>query len=239
MTSQPTMTAAMPPVSANGPPARLEPRLDALAQSQHRALSGIRGRLLSGARGKEVRSILVTSGLGGEGKTTIAVTLAMSLARTSDAPVLLMDGNHHSPALHDLFQIPAAPGVSEMVLQNLPVEQAIWSTETPNLYVAPWGGEKVYGTSVLDPARFRPVVEGLRSRFGYVVMDSAAVLATPDALLAAPAFDGAIEVIRCERTRRDVPPAVKHGVETAGGMLLGVVLNRRRYYLPRLFYKRV
>lgn len=234
VTAQPT-----PPASANGPPAQLEPRLNSLAQSQHRALSGIRGRLLSGARGKEVRTILVTSGLGGEGKTTIAVTLAMSLARTSDNAVLLIDGNHHSPALHDLFQIAPAPGLSEMVLQNRPVEECIWRTETPNLFVAPWGNEEIYSTSVLDPARLGPVVNGLKSQFGYVIMDSAPVLSTPDALLAVPAFDGTIEVIRCERTRRDVPVAVQHGVETAGGTLLGVILNRRRYYLPRLFYKRV
>lgn len=222
--------------SMRNPPTRLHPQLLDLANKHRRGLAGIRGRLLSDAQGKSVRSIMVTSGLKGEGKTTVAITLAVSLAASSNGVVLLIDCNLDAPILHSLFEIPSGPGLADVVLRNRPLEDCVWPTDIPNLYILPWGDERTLAANVIGGEPFRKLIRAFRDSMKFVIADSAPLLSIADMLLALPAFDGVLEVVRCEQTQRDVPRDVKDRIEGVGGTFAGAVLNRRRYYLPRFLY---
>lgn len=231
-----TTNTAIENPAADPATGRLEPRLRALVLRQLRGLSGLRGRLMATSGGKQVQSILVTSGLVGEGKTTVSVILGVSLASALKMPVLLIDGNLHSPQLHRLFGLDPKPGLGEMAAAAASPEACVRATEFPNLMVMPAGDMGRLGANVFEGLGFAKVLDELRGRFHNVIMDGPAMLTSSEVLMVVPMFDGVIEVVMCEQTKMDVPVAVRERIESVGGVVLGAVLNRRRFYVPRFFY---
>ncbi len=220
-------------------PAQLNPLVHNLANRHRGRIAGLLGRLLYGKKGDPIKSLMVTSGLRGEGKSTVAIALGVALATTSDSSLLLVDCNLDNPIVDKMFGIPMVPGLSDVVLNDAPLYDCIWPTNVPNLHVLPWGTEREYGSTVLGSKRFRQTIAALRDATGFVIADTGAILAVSDMLLVISAFEDVINVVRCEHTTRDITSDVKNTVEGGGGNLIGTVLNQRRYYLPRMFYNRV
>jgi Mrp family chromosome partitioning ATPase len=200
-----------------------------------------KGKLLSltGLRtpdGQTVNRIMITSGLRGEGKTTIAIMAAMVLGASPRGPALLIDANFCRPMLHTAFGLSPTPGLADIVMHGTSLD-CVCPTEFPGLNVLLWGDGGNPGANVFVHERFTETLAALNAHFPTLVLDAASVLDTPEMLLAVPGIDGVLEVIRCEQTAQDVPASVKARVERAGGTLLGLALNRRKYHVPRQIYK--
>ena len=100
-------------------------------------LGSLQGSLLSASNGQSVRSLLVTSGRDHEGKSTVSAAMAATLA-SQGAKVLLTEGNFRHPELADLFDVPASPGLREM-LTGTSGKEVIRETSRPRLWVLPAG----------------------------------------------------------------------------------------------------
>ncbi len=105
-------------------------------------------------------------------------------------------------------------------------------TPQPNLFVVTSGHYETSPAHVLESSRLSEVLAQLHERFQFVVFDSAPVNTYTDATILAPRLDAAVVVIEADRTRIEEVQRAKRQLERAGGKLLGVLLNRRKSYVP-------
>lgn len=182
--------------------------------------------------GEIPRSILVTSSHRGEGKTTAAACLAITLAKHYELRTVLVDADLRKPRVHQLLEIPREPGLSDALERGHLLGSDIKSTALPNLAVLPCGTRRNQPTWLLESLPGSRVMEELLSRFDHVVLDTAPNVAVPDAVLLGSAVDGVIMVIRAGVTPREV---VARGLELQleeNKNVLGLVVNNLARVLP-------
>lgn len=188
------------------------------------------------------RSILVTSALEGEGKTTTAVNLAVTLARAGRR-VALVDLDLRRPAVHRFFGLPTAPGLTDVVLGKAALAEALHpvvleqrSLESPSHEGS--NGSRAQGLlEVLtsgqtppDPAEFIEtsslgrLLDELRESFDIVLVDSPPVLAVGDPLMLSTRVDGVLLVARLAVLRRPMLKELQRAFEMSPARLLGFVL---------------
>jgi len=208
--------------------------LDKILQHTN-SLTGLQGSLLSAANGETVRSLLVTSSRDHEGKSTVSTGLAAALARQAHAKVLLVDSNFRRPALANLFGLSTTPGLRSF-LHGSPADQVVQQTSEPRLsLLATDVGESVADLSARLPERLGALYE----KFDYVVFDGDSVLTSSEAVLLAQHVDGIVLVAECEQTKGEVLSLCIEKLARLGGRVLGVILNKRQYYIPEVFYEKL
>jgi len=143
------------------------------------SVDGIVAQLLRKAALEDTRSVLVTSPVRGEGKTTMATQIALSLVRNGHR-VLLMDCDMRRPALNDVFGLPAEPGVSECLRGDARVEDAVRETATDGLHVLPAGRWDRQVMAALAKGASAGLLNELRAEYDFVVIDSCPVLPVAD-----------------------------------------------------------
>lgn len=200
-------------------------------------LAVINGNLLSASAGEKLHSLLVTSSIPGEGRTTTCLSMAYALATLTNQRILLVDGHIVKPGIHRHFQLEKTPGLTDFVLSETPLQDAIHPTQFTNLSLMPCGTEVEHSMDVFTSPRFKLLKEQALQKFDYLIMDGPAFLSSSDVTVAASHFDGVILVIQSNRTKRDVVKLVSDNITKVGGRVLGVALNRRRYYIPQFLYR--
>lgn len=198
------------------------------------ALGSLQGSLLSASDGQAPRSLLVTSGRDQEGKSCMAVAVSAALTQQG-ATVLLMEGNFRHPGLSDLFEIPASPGLRELLRGSAGAE-IIQKSKRPRLSILPIGAGGSFSELV---GSFSECLSDLSERFDYVVIDGDSVLGSSEAAFFAAQVDGVILVAECEQTKWEILSLCKDKLSRAGGRVLGVLLNKRHYYIPGGLYEKV
>lgn len=182
------------------------------------------------------KALMVVSATSGEGRTIATACLGWSLSAA--ARTLLIDADLRNPELGKLFGVPPNPGLVNVMLDGLDIEEAVRPTETDNLGILPCGRDATDYSGAFPPPQLRgdafaQFLAGLRQRWDYVVFDTPPLLAESDALLMARQVDGAVFVLAAGRTDWEVARDATARLAGAGGRLIGAVLNRRRTYVPR------
>lgn len=191
------------------------------------SIDAIRTMLLRSAAAENLRVVMVTSAVDGEGKTTLAANLAMSLARAG-RKTLLIDCDLRSPAAHQLFEQPLQPGFSEVMLHEIDLPDAVRSTAVdPNLFILPAGLWDRNVVQELAKAGVTSIFEKLRDEFDFVIVDSHPVLAANDSLLIAQYADAVIvSLMRDVSQMHNVHAACQHmtslGVRVFGAVVSGM-----------------
>jgi capsular exopolysaccharide synthesis family protein len=198
---------------------------------------GLIGQLELALADHSSKVVLFSSSLQGEGTTEVVVGLALAISAGTGRRTAILDCNMVNPDLHRRFGTPRK-GLNEVLSGNLPLEKALVNTTVPNLYVMPIG-EHFSSFSVYDKDDIARTIEELRKRFDYVLIDSAPVGTTPEATVLIDKVDAVVMVVRHGRTRLEVAKRTKEIVERAGGRMLGVVLNRRKFPIPGFLYRRL
>ncbi|MFO0964510.1 MAG: polysaccharide biosynthesis tyrosine autokinase [Gemmataceae bacterium] len=155
------------------------------------SIDAIRTMLLRSARNDLTRVVLVTSAVSGEGKTTLASNLAVSLAKVGKK-TLLMDCDLRGPAVHQLFEQQLQPGFSEAILGEVPLPDTLRQTPDPNLWVLPAGHWDREVIQELAKNGLESIFERLKEEFDFILVDSHPILAANDALLIAQQVDAVI-----------------------------------------------
>lgn len=185
--------------------------------------------------GRATKLIGVTSARPGEGKSTTAANLAVSLARGL-ARVLLVDADLRRPSQHKLFDLGDVQGLSSYLSGAANQFDAVLApTEMENLTVLPAGAPLQNPIPFLRSERLRAVIPELKERFDFVLFDLPPVRDAADALVLAPTLDGLLLVLGAGEAGKDDAAAAKRLIREARGKLLGCVLNKaaiwsRGYY---------
>ncbi len=147
------------------------------------SIDAIRTMLLRNADAENLRVVMVTSAVNGEGKTTLATNLAMSLARAG-RKTLLIDCDLRRPTAHQLFEQPLQPGFSEVMLNEIDLPDAVRPTPAdPNLFLLPAGLWDRNVVQELAKSGVTSIFEKLREEFDFIIVDSHPVLGATDSLL--------------------------------------------------------
>jgi capsular exopolysaccharide synthesis family protein len=186
-----------------------------------------RARLVYAGRERGVRVVLVTSAVGGEGKTTLATNLAVSLARTGRKTVLL-DGDMRRPAVHNYFGLLMGFGFSELLRGQARLGDALQPSGVEDLWVITAGQGDESSSRALARAAWSSLLTQLREQFEFVVIDSAPVLPLVDSLLLAQQSDAVILSARRLVSRMTSVEAARQRLQEVGVPVLGVVLTAAR-----------
>jgi capsular exopolysaccharide synthesis family protein len=167
---------------------------------------------------------MVTSAVSGEGKTTLATHLAGSLARAGRR-TLLIDCDLRRPSIHQMFELPPQPGLSEVLLGEVHLAEATLATPVSGLWVVPAGqwDRNVMQALARDDAR--AVFEKLKAEYDFVVIDSHPVLPATDSLLIAQHADAVIFSLLREVSQMPKVYAACQRLTSLGVRVLGAVVN--------------
>jgi capsular exopolysaccharide synthesis family protein len=175
----------------------------------------------------------------GEGASTVAVNLAVCLAKDTRMRVALVDANLRHPHVHDILKLPVTKGFAEVVHEDADVDEAINESMIPNLYVMSSGVSPPDPTVVFKSPKMLELIEVLRKEFDWVIFDGASLDNYPDSAVLARRLDGVVLVVQAENRSAEVAIRAKEDLEQAGAKILGVVLNRRRLFIPEFIYRRL
>jgi capsular exopolysaccharide synthesis family protein len=177
--------------------------------------------LFSGAAGAETRSLLVTSAQAGEGKTTVSMNLAISLARLGRR-VLLIDADLRRPSLHRAFAIAEGPGLAEHLAEGRDWRECAAEVGVPNLRVIPSGAMAEGPSELLSTERMRTLLAETQREHDFVVVDSPALMVNvADARILSSRADAIVLVVRGGVTPREVLRKLLDRMPN----VVGVVLN--------------
>jgi capsular exopolysaccharide synthesis family protein len=201
------------------------------------SIDNIRTALLHSSHAESIHTVMITSSLEKEGKSTVASQLAASLAR-SGRRTLLIDGDLRRPTLHQLFELPQDPGLCELLREEVDLEDVVRPTRVAGLWMVSAGRVDQEAVQSLAQEGLREPFVRLREEFDFVLIDAGPVLTDADALLFGQYVDGVILSIL-----RDVSqvPRVFEACERLRSVdlrLLGAVVNGvswgryRSYYRP-------
>lgn len=185
--------------------------------------NSIRTKLMFTGKGEACPTFVVTSSLAGDGKTTTAVSLAVSIA-SAEQRVLLIDADMRKPSIHRYFNMEYSDGLSEF-LAGL--------TDQPNLRYAEADGVTVLTAGQIPPnpaellgsKQFDVLLEKMRERFDYIIIDTPPVNIVTDATVFASSITGYVFVVQSGKNqRRDLQDAIRQ-IEEMNGNIVGLVLN--------------
>jgi capsular exopolysaccharide synthesis family protein len=209
-------------------------KLDKLKASlTERDWAAIATGILSNLEAQSAGSLLITSCHEGEGKTFASLNMALTFASRLKRRTLLVDANPISPCVHRLFDLEAAPGLTDLMMDKAEPEWIIQVKPDDNLAILPIGSQGFNWLEWDSIDRLHRVMQQLGQRFETIIADGSSVFSKVDASVYSRSFDAVLLVIECERTRREVVNASQERLKGAGGHLLGTVLNRRKYYVPQ------
>ncbi len=188
------------------------------------AYRSLRASILLSHSGTPPQTMLVTSALPGEGKSTTASNTAISLAQTG-ARTLIMDLDMRKSSLSELFGVPSEQGMSTYLTGNSDLSSQIRHTEYPDLYVVSAGPPAPNPPELIGAERMLTGLQLVREYFTYVVLDTPPCLEISDALLLSPRVDGVILVVRGGKTPRKAVRRAAEAFNRIGASLLGVLVN--------------
>ena len=188
------------------------------------------------------RRLLVTSAAPSEGKTTVAVSIAISLAQGGQK-VCIVDCDLRRPRLHRIFDRAGDIGLMNAILGEVTVDDIAKPTVVPNLYSVPCGPIPPNSADVVASEKFKHLLDELSLRFDRVVLDSPPVIAVTDSAIVSTIVDGVVFVVRAFKSSASVCAS---GLRTlldvdapiAGAVLNAVNLNRHEYSYYQYYYYR-
>ncbi|HMI90190.1 MAG TPA: polysaccharide biosynthesis tyrosine autokinase [Polyangiales bacterium] len=186
------------------------------------------------------RALVLTSASPREGKTTVALSLAISLAQ-SGKRVLLVDTDLRKPRVHKALARSSAKGVTTVLVGAHTAKEAIQSTDVPGVDLLASGPIPPNPAELLHTAQFRDLVAELRTRYDIVLFDSPPLNAVTDAAVIAPQVDGVVMIIHGQKTTRDAARSAMRqlrdvSANITGGVLNDVDLSSRQYGYGSYYY---
>ncbi len=182
------------------------------------------------------RTIAVLSPARGDGKTTMAVNLALSLA-DRQGPVLIVDADLRRPSIHRHLRVPETPGLGDVLEGRLPIDRAIQRTAHSQVDVLACGSPVRNPVVALQSGRLRSLFDSLGGRYASIVIDTCALNVVYDALEVARSVDASLLVISAGQTRtKQLARTLDRLARADVGSLVGYVLNRAKTTNERLAY---
>lgn len=181
---------------------------------------------------KEPKSLLITSSTMGEGKSTIASFLAISMSQLGGRSTVLIDADLRKPTISKLFDVNSCPGLTDLLQGRADLEETIRPTILKNLKIITGGEPSPKADKILGLQSLKDLFNQLKLTFTSMIIDSAPVMMLPDALNLSRSVDSVILVVKAGVTPREVVKRACETLQDSGANLLGVILNNVKKTLP-------
>ncbi|MCK6526434.1 polysaccharide biosynthesis tyrosine autokinase [Myxococcota bacterium] len=185
----------------------------------------IRNGVLYASLDEPVRTLMVTSSIPGEGKSTTTANLAVSVA-IEGKRVLIIDTDFRRPSQHKIWKVSATVGITSLLVGEASIEDCIQSTSVPNLDVLPAGPVPPNPAKLIESRRMRQVMDELKATYDLVILDSPPLLVVNDAIPLARYVDCFVLVVESMKVSRKMILDIRQRLEVAHLEPLGVVLNK-------------
>ena len=203
----------------------------------------LRTSVLLSTAGHAPKSLLVTSSLPGEGKTTTAVNTAISLAQTG-ASVVIIDADMRRPRLKSIFGLEGTLGLSSILSSDVAegdLLAMIVTDEQTGLNILTSGPIPPNPAELLGSPQMRNLLSSLQNKFSHVIVDSPPVSSFTDGVLIASMVDGVLLVVHGGKSSRHVVRRSRQLLQDVGAKIFGVVLNNTSvdshdYYYYQRYY---
>jgi capsular exopolysaccharide synthesis family protein len=193
--------------------------------SEAEGYRGVRTQIFFSTQGRGHQLIQVTSPNPGDGKSTLASNLAVSIAQ-SGKRVVLLDADFRKPRVHKLFALPATEnGLASVVAGETTLLSALCPSGIPNLDILPCGSRPANPAELLTSPAFHFVLVDLKAQYDFVIVDTPPVLAVSDPMAVASRVDGIILVIRMTNRARPAAERAREQLGAIGANVLGVIVN--------------
>ena len=174
---------------------------------------------------RALKSIMVTSANPSEGKSTTVANLAIAFAQ-SEKKVLLLDADMHRPSLHDFFNIPRTPGLSDYILGKSTYDEVVQRNIVENVDIICSGTMTPNLVEIAGSQKMKALFKLANQNYDVVLLDSPPVLSATDATILATEVDGTVFVVSCGDTRATEIERALGSLESVGATVLGAALNR-------------
>jgi capsular exopolysaccharide synthesis family protein len=187
---------------------------------------GLRTAILFSSPQDRPHTILVTSAMPKEGKTTTAVNLSISLAQTG-ARTLLVELDLRKPKIAHMFGLRNKGGMSHYLSGGTELSAEVRPTSVPNLFMVPAGPIPPNPPELIGSARMRQGLELLQRHFQFVVIDGPPVLAVTDASIIATQVDGVVLVVG-NKTAAATAAKARNALRSVSARVLGALINQAK-----------
>jgi capsular exopolysaccharide synthesis family protein len=178
------------------------------------------------------RCFMVTSAMPGEGKSTAAALMALTVARHRGTRTLLLDADMRRPTMHELFLLPQERGLVEALEGEIGIIETAKDTRYEQLKVITCGRKIDSPTHLLQADRIANVISEMKFYFDTVIIDTPPVLPVSDAPLIGSETDGVLFVIMAGATQRDVAKRAIQILSDSKIELMGALVNNVTHALP-------
>lgn len=190
------------------------------------SIDSLRTQLILTRGSPRMQAMSVASSVSGEGKTSVAAKLAVSIARSTRQPTLLIDADIRRPNIHRLFDIPYQPGLGDVLGDKADWKDVIAHDEHSGLDVLPAGNLLFNPHRLISNAAFTALLDQLRGRYVHIVVDTSPILQASEALNVHAVMDGCLLCTMRDVTRVDRFQLSYRRLLAAGARPIGIVLNR-------------
>jgi capsular exopolysaccharide synthesis family protein len=188
------------------------------------AYKTIRTNLLLSVIKKGCKTIIVSSSLPGEGKTTTAVNIAISLAQT-DKKILLIDADLRKPRIHSIMNLPNTPGLTNVLSNLSSFDKALNKTEYGNLNILCSGITVPNPSEMLANEAIYDLISGLENSYEYIIIDTPPINIVADALPLIKKSDGVLLVVSPRYTTHiEIQKTIKN-LEFIDAKIIGFIFN--------------
>ena len=188
------------------------------------AFRRIRTNLRYSTSADRQRTILITSPRVDDGKTTVSSNLALSCAFDGQR-VLLIDASIRRPGLHHAYENIGERGLSNILVGEASFESCVAHSDLKTLDLLSAGPISPNPVELLGSERFRKFLAEVSGQYDKVILDTAPVLLTSDALVLAPVVDGVVVVVRAAANSRGAVQRACSLLQDVNARMLGAVLN--------------
>lgn len=200
----------------------------------------VRTSMLLSTAGNPPKTILITSGQPGEGKTTTAVNTAISLSQLG-ASVLIIDCDMRKPSTHKIFGLDNLRGLSTYLSRDINVESLIHKLEIPNVSLLSSGAIPPNPAELISSERMKNLLRDLGERYDHILIDSPPLINVTDPVILSTMVDGVMLVVHGGKSTRGVAQRARQDLVSVGAKIFGVVLNnvdlRREGYNEYYYYR--
>ena len=185
------------------------------------------------------KTILVLSCNEGEGTSTIAVNLSRIFSQEINSTTLLINANLRNYELDKVFKLKKMPGLTDLISNDIEFRDAIKKSAIENLYILNAGKRVSNPKTILDSRALGQYIEKFKKHYQFIIIDSAPIIPYSDSLIVASKVDIVLLIIEAEKTRWEVAQEAVKKLSAAGVEVFGIILNKKRYYIPNILYKRL
>ena len=184
----------------------------------------LRTSILLSTAGRPPKTLMVTSGQPGDGKTTTLFNIALALTQLK-SEVVIVDCDMRKPRIHKLLQLTKSEGLSTLLSSGGDLNRFIIRTSVPHLSVVPCGYVPPNPSELISSESMKETLRSLAEKFDYVLIDSPPMFTVSDPIILSTLVDGVILVVKSGQSKSELVRRACQDLSAVGARILGVTLN--------------